>query len=50
MPALDALAGLALESDDAGTAAAAGAAVRDLAGRILGLRLAAAPLAESAAA
>lgn len=50
MPALDALAGLALESDDAETAAAAAATVRDLAGRILGLRLAAAPMAESAAA
>jgi hypothetical protein len=45
MPALEELAELALGSDDPALAAAAGRAVRDLAGRILGLRLSAAPVA-----
>ncbi len=46
MPELDALAELALRSADARTAAQAGAIVRELAGRILGLRLAAVPAAQ----
>jgi L-cysteine:1D-myo-inositol 2-amino-2-deoxy-alpha-D-glucopyranoside ligase len=47
---LDALAGLALESSDAAVAAAAGWLVRDLGGRVLGLRLARAPMAAGIAA
>jgi L-cysteine:1D-myo-inositol 2-amino-2-deoxy-alpha-D-glucopyranoside ligase len=50
MPALEILTDLALESDDRHVAAAAGRAVRDLAGRILGLRLSAAPVAAGIAA
>jgi cysteinyl-tRNA synthetase len=50
MPALEALATLALDSDDPRVAARAGLAVRDLAGRILGLRLSAAPVAAGIAA
>ena len=50
MSALEVLADLALESDDPHIAAAAGRAVRDLAGRILGLRLSATPIAADAAA
>ena len=50
IPALEVLADLALESDDPHLAAAAGRAVRDLAGRILGLRLSATPIAADAAA
>ncbi len=50
MPALEALAELALSSDDRRLAAQAGHAVRDLAGRILGLRLSAAPIAAGIAA
>jgi cysteinyl-tRNA synthetase len=50
MPALEELAALALESEEPVVAAAAGRAVKDLAGRILGLRLSAAPLAAGIAA
>jgi L-cysteine:1D-myo-inositol 2-amino-2-deoxy-alpha-D-glucopyranoside ligase len=50
MPALEALADLALESADRHLAAAAGRTVRELAGRILGLRLSATPIAADAAA
>jgi cysteinyl-tRNA synthetase len=50
MPALEALAELALVSEDRHLAATAGLAVRDLGGRILGLRLSAAPIAADAAA
>jgi len=44
MPALDALADLALDADEPDVAAQAGAMVRELGGRILGLRLAVVPL------
>jgi L-cysteine:1D-myo-inositol 2-amino-2-deoxy-alpha-D-glucopyranoside ligase len=50
MPALEGLATLALDSEDASVAAQAGLVVRDLAGRILGLRLSAAPMAAGIAA
>jgi L-cysteine:1D-myo-inositol 2-amino-2-deoxy-alpha-D-glucopyranoside ligase len=50
MPALDELARLALESEDRYLAAAAGRTMRDLAGRILGLRLSATPVEADAAA
>jgi hypothetical protein len=50
MPELDALASTALESGDAALAAQAGWMVRELGGRILGLRLATAPLAAGVAA
>ena len=50
MPELDALASMALTSADAALAAQAGWMVRELGGRILGLRLAAAPLAAGVAA
>ena len=50
MPELDALATLALECPDPDVVAQAGAMVRELGGRILGLRLATAPVADTVAA
>ncbi|MGH2445302.1 MAG: cysteine--tRNA ligase [Candidatus Limnocylindria bacterium] len=50
MPELDALATLALESDDPIVAAQAGVVIRELGGRILGLRLATAPVVAGIAA
>ena len=50
MRALEGLAELALSSVDPQVAAEAGRAVRDLAGRILGLRLATTPVAAGIAA
>jgi hypothetical protein len=50
MPELAALAELALRADDPALAAQAGWMVRELGGRILGLRLAAVPAARSTVA
>ena len=50
MPELEALADLALDSPDPALASQAGWMVRDLGGRILGLRLASVPAARSTVA
>jgi hypothetical protein len=50
MPALDALAELALTAEDVGLAAEAGWMVRELGARILGLRLASVPVSQAIAA